>query len=101
MNQFTAAVSTAVPSTRPSQRNRWAATSPGWIGPIGESIGSVATATSWVVRSSGSMGMPKVSAIIRTDWPKPRPRTVAITLVFASPGVAPNSITSRTTSGAS
>ena len=44
MNQFTAAVTTGTPATSPSHRNRWAATVPGSIGPIGESIGAVATA---------------------------------------------------------
>ena len=47
MSQLTAAVMTGSPSTRPSQRKRWAATRPGSIGPMGESMGAVATAISW------------------------------------------------------
>ena len=77
-----------------------AATSPGPIGPIGESIGAVATATSWVVRSSSSMANPSTSATIRTDWPNPAPSRSAITLVAACSGVVPNSIQSRITSTA-
>ena len=51
MSQFTAAVITGSPSTSPSHRKRWAATRPGSITPMGESIGAVATAISCVVRS--------------------------------------------------
>ncbi len=69
MNQFTAAVITGVPRTVPCQRKRCAATRPGAIGPIGESIGAVATATSCVTRNWSSSAMPSASAIIHTDWP--------------------------------
>ncbi len=100
MSQFTAAVTTGSPRTVPSQRNRWAATRPGSIGPMGESIASVATAISWVVRSSGSRAKPSSSATIHTDWRKPAPRASAMMLVRASSGVLPNSIQSRITSGA-
>ena len=68
--------------------------------PIGESIGAVATATSWVVRSSGSIGKPISSATMRIDCWKPWPRTFSMMLVCATSGVAPNSMMSRTTSTA-
>ncbi len=44
MSQLTAAVTTGSPSTKASHLNRCAATVPGWIGPIGESIAALATA---------------------------------------------------------
>jgi hypothetical protein len=46
MNQFVRTSMTGVPRTVPSQVNDWAATCPGLIGPMGESMGAVATATS-------------------------------------------------------
>ena len=52
MNQFVRTVTTGSPSTVASHVNRCAATRPGSIGPIGESIGAVATATSWLVRDA-------------------------------------------------
>ena len=44
---------TTVPSTMPCQVNRWAATVPGSMTPIGVSMGAVATAISWMVRIFG------------------------------------------------
>ena len=99
MSQFTAAVMTGSPSTVPSHRNRCAATVPGWIGPMGESIGAVATAISWVVRNRGSMSKPSTSATMWTDWPKPVPSAAVMMLWRATSGVWPNSIQSRTTLG--
>ena len=81
MSQLTAAVITGSPSTRPSHRKRCAATVPGSIGPMGESIGAVATAISWVVRSSGSRSKPSSSATMHTDWRNPAPRASAMMLV--------------------
>ena len=63
-------------------------------------MGAVATATSWLVVSSGSRRKPRVSATMCTDWMKPAPRTFSMMLPAASSGVAPKSITWRTTSGA-
>ena len=100
ISQLTAAVTTGSPSTRPSHRKRCAATRPGWIGPIGESIGAVATAISWVVRSDGSRSKPSSSATMWTDWRKPAPSASAMMLWRDSSGVLPNSIQSRITSGA-
>ena len=67
---------------------------------MGESIGAVATATSWVVRRCSSMAKPSSSATIHTDWRKPPPRASAMMLVRACSGVVPNSIQSRMTSAA-
>jgi hypothetical protein len=67
---------------------------------MGESMGAVATATSWVVRRPSSRAKPSSSATIHTDWRNPPPRTSAITLVRACSGVVPNSIQSRMTSAA-
>jgi len=67
LGQLTAAVITGSPSTSPSHRKRCAATSPGSITPIGESIGAVATAISCVVRRSGSSWKPSSSATMCTD----------------------------------
>src|ERR1019366_2086445 len=47
MNQLVATVMTGSSRTVATHRNFWAAMRPGAIGPIGESIGAVATATSW------------------------------------------------------
>ena len=78
MSQLTRAVITGSPSTSPSHRKRCAATRPGSITPIGESIGAVATAISCVVRSSGSRSKPSSSATMWTDCRKPWPRMSAI-----------------------
>ena len=83
-----------------SQWNRRAATRPGSMTPIGESIGAVATATSWVVRSFGSEPKPISSTIIRTDCLKPPPSSPSIGLASASSGVPPNTMMWRITSGA-
>ena len=93
-------MTTGSPSTTASHVKRWAATVPGWIGPMGESMGAVATAISWVVRSWGSTSKPSSSATMKIDWRKPPPRASIMTLARASSGVLPNSIQSRTTSGA-
>ena len=100
MSQLTVAVTTGVPSTVASQVNRCAATVPGSMGPIGELIGAVATAISWVVLSCGSMSKPISSATMKIDWRKPPPSASIMTLARASSGVLPNNIQSRTTSGA-
>ena len=73
---------------------------PGSIAPMGESIGAVATAISWVVRSSSSRRKPSSSATMRTDCPKPPPSTAGMIDACAASGVAPKSIQSRMTSGA-
>ena len=67
MNQFTVTRTTTWSPTRASQWNLRPATWPGWMAPIGESIGAVATAISWVARISGSALKPIVSTIIFTD----------------------------------
>ena len=100
ISQLTVAVTTGSPSTVASQVNRCAATVPGSIGPMGESIGAVATAISWVVFSWGSTSKPISSATMKIDWRKPPPSASIMTLARASSGVLPNSIQSRTTSGA-
>ena len=61
----TVAVTTGTPSTSARQWNRRAATSPGSMTPIGESIGAVATATSWSVSMCGSASKP----ICMVRWP--------------------------------
>ena len=68
--------------------------------PIGESMGAVATAMSWVVRNCGAMSNPSSSATMKIDCRNPAPRASAMMLVLASSGALPNSIQSRTTSGA-
>ena len=85
MNQFTVAVTTGTPSTSAPQWNRRAATSPGSITPIGESIGAVATATSWASRSSGSAAKPSSATTIRTDGRKPPASRAAIGLPAPPP----------------
>ena len=74
MCQLTAAVITGSPSTSPCQQKRWAATRPGSITPIGASIGCVATAIEWVVRSSSRV-TPMASATMSIDWQKPPARS--------------------------
>ena len=100
MSQLTAAVTTGSPSTVASHWNRCAATVPGSMGPMGESIGAVATAISCDVRNSGSMSKPSTSATMYTDWPNPCPRASIMMLWRAAAGLWPKSIQSRTTSGA-
>ena len=46
------------------------------------------------------MAKPISSATMWIDWMNPSPRTVVMMLAFASSGVAPNSMMSRTTSTA-
>ena len=98
MNQLTAAVTTGSPRTRPCQAKRWAATRPGGIVPIGESIGAVAIAISWIARFSESRAKPSVSATMSIDCMKPPPRNFSIGLFFATLGSLPKSIISWTTS---
>ena len=92
MNQLVRAVATGSPRTSPSQVKRCAATCPGSIVPIGDSIGAVATDTSWVLRISGSKSKPSASAIISIDCEKPSVSSINIGLVFACSGVFPNSM---------
>ena len=68
----------------PSHVNRWAATVPGSMTPTGESIASVSTAISWVVRFSASSTTPSASATMSIDWPKPTARKSSIGLAAAS-----------------
>jgi hypothetical protein len=100
ISQLTRAVITGSPRTVPCQLKRCAATRPGAIFPIGESIGAVATAISCVVRFSASSAKPSASASRSTDCRKPAPSSFAIGLAFACSGVLPNSITSEITAGA-
>ena len=100
MNQFVRTVITGSPRTVACQVKRCAATWPGWIGPIGESIGSVATATSCFEIFLSSSAKPSASATMSIDCRKPPPITASIGLFAACSGVLPNSISSPTTSGA-
>src|ERR1019366_9037626 len=101
MNQLVATVTTGPPRTVATHRNYWAAMRPGWIGPIGEMIGAVATATSWETVSPGSRPKPRAWPTIRMDWPNPSPRMAGIMDASASSGVLPNNMMLPTTSGAS
>ena len=99
MNQFVRTVMhglAAAPS--PRQVKRCAATRPGWIGPIGESIGAVATATSCfddllVVERDAE----RVGHHVDRLQEAARPCTATIGLCAASSGVLPNSIMSPMT----
>jgi hypothetical protein len=71
------------------------------MAPIGESIGAVATATSWEERTLGSALKPTWSAHIRTAWMKPPSSIFCIGPVSAFSGASPKPMTWRSTSGAS
>jgi hypothetical protein len=98
---LTATRTTHCSPTQASQQKRWPATRPGSITPMGDSIGAVATATSWEVRISASGEKPSTSRHIRTDCLKPPLSRPSIGPPDASSGVPSNIMMWRTTSGAS
>ena len=100
MNQLVRTVITGSPRTVASQQNFWAAMRPGSMGPMGESMGAVATATWWSTVSSASSANPRAWPTMAIDWPNPSPRMAGIMLEAASSGVLPNSMMSPTTAGA-
>ena len=100
MNQFVRTVMKTVPPTVASHVKRCAAMRPGGIGPIGESIGFVATAISWRVVFSGSSSTRSSAATMSIDWKKPFARNWTIGLCAASSGVFPKSMMSPITPGA-
>ena len=101
MNQFTVTRTTTSSPTRASQWNLRPATCPGWMAPIGESMGAVATAISWEARICGSASKPSSSTHIFTACMNPPSSIFCIGPVSAFSGVSPKPITCRSTSGAS
>ena len=93
MNQLTVTRTTGSSPTSASQWNLRPATCPGWMAPIGESIGAVATAISWVARIFGSALKPISSTHILTDWMNPPSSSFCIGPVSAFSGVSPKPIT--------
>ena len=93
MSQFTVIRTTGSSPTRASQWKLRPATWPGSITPIGESIGAVATATSWVARICGSASKPNCVDEHPTDWMKPPSSIFCIGPVSAFSGVPPKPIT--------
>ena len=96
MSQFTRTVITGSPRTVPCQVKRCAATWPGAIGPIGESIGCVATAISCFVLLLGvEREAERVGDHVDRLQEAARRAAASIGLFAACSGVFPNSITSR------
>ena len=93
MSQLTVTRTTTSSPTSASQWNLRAATWPGSMTPIGESIGAVATATSCEERTIGSAANPILSTIMRTDWMNPPSSSFCIGPVSAFSGVSPKPIT--------
>ena len=100
MSQLTAAVTTGSPSTRPSQRKRCAATSPGCDRPDGRVDGAVATAISCVVRKVGIEVEAELVGHHVDRLAEAGAERLGHDARRDSSGVLPNSIQSRMTSGA-